>query len=147
MDEGEPGYEGINLRRMKPVARLPKGEIGLRRESKMRELLLKNLTSLNRRRKILSLSEVFSKDGVLTRVNRSFIYLVREVPQPSHLAEKPEFFIFKIHDSKLRQESFLLKIKGNFYVSCKQKIYLINYCHSLRIALNEQVEEVTPEKS
>lgn len=108
----------------------------------MRELLLKNLTSINKKRKVLSLSEAFDKDGVSTRVNRSFIYLVKEVPKTEQLAEKPEFFIYKVHDSKLKQEKFLFKIKGNFYVSCKQKIYLIIYCHSLRIALSEHAQEI-----
>lgn len=111
-------------------------------EIEMRELLLKNLTSLNKKRKILSLSEAFNKDGVLTRVNRSFIYLVREVVGAGEIAEKPEFFIYKIHDSKLKQEKFLFKIKGNFYVSCNQKMYLVIYCHSLRIALSEETQEI-----
>ncbi|HOX54426.1 MAG: hypothetical protein PHI86_05410 [Candidatus Omnitrophica bacterium] len=111
-------------------------------EIEMRELLLKNLTSINKKRKILSLSEAFNKDGVLTRVNRSFIYLVREVTGAGEIAEKPEFFIYKIHDSKLRVEKFLFKIKGNFYVSCNQKMYLVVYCHSLRIALSEEAHEI-----
>lgn len=104
----------------------------------MRELLFKNLTSLEKKRKVLSLSEVSNKDGFLTHVNRRFIYLVKEVSAMSNAVDEPHFFILKDHNSKLNQEKFNFKIKGHFYVSCNQKIYLVNYCHSLHIRLSEQ---------
>jgi hypothetical protein len=111
----------------------------------MRELLLKNLTSLNKKRKILSLSEVSRNNGILTKVNRRFIYLVKEMSQIGNAQEKPEFFIFKNHNSKLRQERFNLRIKGNFYVACNERIYLVSYCHSLKIRVSQQDEVNCPE--
>jgi hypothetical protein len=112
----------------------------------MRELLLKNLTSLEKKRKILCWAEVSRNNGILTKVNRRFIYVVREHPKMDQLSEQPEFFIFKKHDTKLKTEKFILRIKGNFYVTCEDKIYLVTYCHSLKIRLAEQPEDVCSEK-
>ena len=113
----------------------------------MRELLFKNMTSINKKRKVLCLSEVSRKDRILTKVNRRFIYLVKESAQSQKVSEAPEFYIFKNHDSKSKQEKFNLKIKGNFYVVCNQKVYLVSYCHSLRIGLSEQKPMISPDKS
>jgi len=112
----------------------------------MRELLLKNLTSLEKKRKILSWAEVSNQNGVQTKVNRRFIYVAEKKPKVSSLAEKPEFFIFKKRDSKKKREKFILRIKGNFFVTCDTNVYLVNYCHSLKIRLKEQAKDIAPEK-
>jgi len=102
----------------------------------MRDLLFRNLTSIERKRRILTSSEVFDKSGIRTVVRRHFIYIVKESPADVQPGKQPSYmFIRKESNSKEKTERFFCRIKNSVYAVLDGKIYLINFTHSLKICL------------
>jgi hypothetical protein len=101
----------------------------------MRDLLFKNLTSPDRKRKVLACEEIIDNAGVRTIVRRHFIYMVREIPQKPAKADEPYLSVIKIHDRKRRIERFLCKMKGSVIASYNSKLFHIRFMHTLNINL------------
>ncbi|HOW42916.1 MAG TPA: hypothetical protein P5110_06065 [Candidatus Omnitrophota bacterium] len=101
----------------------------------MRDLLFKNLTSTDRKRKVLSCSEVVDKSGLRTIIRRHFIYVVREVPSKPKETTAPSLHILKERNSLEKREHFFCKMRGSVYAVYQNRIYLINFMHTLKINL------------
>jgi hypothetical protein len=102
----------------------------------MRDLLFRNLTSLDRKRKILSSSEIFDKSGIRTVVRRHFVYMVKQLPEGEKFQKQPPYmFILKERNTKERVEKFFCRMKGSVYAVSGGKAYLITFMHSLKICL------------
>ena len=101
----------------------------------MRDLLFKNLTSNDRKRKVISSSEISDKEGVRSVIRRHFICMVREVTSESIDKPAPYLYVLKEHNSKDHKEKFFCKIKGSVCALNQGKVYLIVFMHSLRIDL------------
>lgn len=103
----------------------------------MRDLVLKNLTSGDKTKKILVSAETSEHAGIHSSVIRHFVYLVKEAAgnQAAENQPQPYLYIFKEHNKKEQRERFLCKMKGSVYAACKNKIYRIFFMHSLRINL------------
>jgi len=104
----------------------------------MRELVFKNITSLDRRRKITYTSEINEKDGLRSIIHRHFIYVIKEedaenIPEIKNLS--PILYILREHNKKEQREKFLCRIKGIFYVINNGRLFSIFYRHSLKISL------------
>ncbi len=101
----------------------------------MRDLLFKNLTSSDRKRKIIASAEISDKQGVRSIIRRHFVCIAKEVEH--NKAEKPLPYVrvIKEHNSREQKEKFFCKIKGSVYVICNGRIFLIVFMHSLRINL------------
>jgi len=104
----------------------------------MRELLFKNMTSLKRRRKTFSVQETKQQKGLLTRINKRYIYIIKSVEEAKQIVSTPQFYVFKEHDSKKQNEKLLFKVKGNFHIVNNQQAFLVYFCHSLRVALSNK---------
>jgi hypothetical protein len=103
----------------------------------MRDLLFRNLTSLDRKRKILASSEIFDKSGVRTVVRRHFVYIVNEVSPEAAVTKKPSYlFVLKVRNTKERTEKFFCRMKGCIYAVSNNKVYVITFMHSLKICLS-----------
>lgn len=103
----------------------------------MRELLFKNLTSLQRKRKIISISDSSLRDGYLAHTERHFIYMVKEAKNLRQDLERPDLHILKVHDSKQKMEKLFFKVKGSFFVVTNNCLYIVNFCHSFKIELHD----------
>jgi hypothetical protein len=101
----------------------------------MRDLLFKNLTSLDRKKKVLACEEIIDNAGVRTIVRRHFIYMVREIPQKPDKADEPYLSVIKVRDSKRRIERFLCKMKGSIVASYNNRLFHIRFMHTLHINL------------
>ena len=101
----------------------------------MRDLLFKNLTSQDKRRKILSTTETVDKQGVRSIVQRHFICLVKEVVPGQYNPAPATVNIFKEYKNKEQTGRFFCKIKGCVYTTCNGKYFLVFYAHSLKISL------------
>jgi len=103
---------------------------------KMRDLLFKNLTSEDHRRRIIASHEVVDKQGVRSVIRRHFIYMLKEISD-EHNIEKPlpYLYVLKEHNTKEHKEKFFCKIKGSLCAINKGKLFLIVFMHSLRIDL------------
>ncbi|WP_289460275.1 hypothetical protein, partial [Klebsiella pneumoniae] len=88
----------------------------------MREVIFKNLTSVNSRKKDIFLQEVFEKDGVIARTERRCFYFIKEivrlekqediqkwmnVKNGSGVAARRQFYIFRGHNDKSGEDRLL----------------------------------------
>ena len=107
---------------------------------KMRDLLFKNLTSGDKKRKILSSSEIMDKEGVRSIIHRHFVCIVKEAPKSEAKDEEvfrplPYLYMLKKHDNKAKKEKFFCRIKGSIYAVGNGRLFLILFMHSLNITL------------
>jgi hypothetical protein len=114
----------------------------------MREVVFKNMTSVQSRKKDILLKEVFERDGVMARTERRSFYFIKDV---NHLKSDDElqkwvgsqsnvnepvkrhFHILKEHSDRLGIDKFICKIFGIFYAVIDRDIYTIAFLHSFKI--------------
>ncbi|MFA4992072.1 MAG: hypothetical protein WC569_05795 [Candidatus Omnitrophota bacterium] len=111
----------------------------------MRELLFKNITSGNKKRRDLFLSETVERNGVKTTTRRHSIYIVEGTSKFDTLQELSEWkknvdatnkrhvFILKKRDSQSKKDTFICDVVGKFYAVNEQDIYAIAFKHSFEI--------------
>ena len=115
----------------------------------MREVIFKELTSLESRKKNIFLREVFEKDGIVARTERRSFYFIKQV-RPLEAEEdvgswlnpkdamcslnKRQFHIFKEHNDALGEDKITCKISGVFYAIIDKKIYTIAFLNSFRVS-------------
>ena len=102
----------------------------------MRDLLFKNLTSLDRKRRIIASSETVDKQGVHSVIRRHFIYMLKEIQDEHHIEKpRPYLYVLKEHNTREHKEKFFCKIKGSLCAINKGKLFLVVFMHSLKIDL------------
>lgn len=102
----------------------------------MRDLIFKNLTSLEKKRKILATSEIVDKQGVRSIIRRHFIYIVKEIKgSPEVKRPLPYVYVLKERNNRLQEEKFFCRMKGSVFTVCNGRLFLILYMHSLKITL------------
>lgn len=99
----------------------------------MREILYKNLTSAKKGRRAISVCERSQNKDCSTRVQRTFVYVIRSGVLSRKESPQPIFNIVKTFNTKTRMERFYFRMKGIFYVLQNDYFLEINFCHSLRI--------------
>jgi len=108
----------------------------------MRNLLFKNLTSNDKKRRIIASSEIVDRQGVRSVIRRHFACLVREINDNQVQKPLPYLYVLKEHNNKEHKQRFFCRIKGSIYAVNKGKLFLILFMHSLKIDLSS-----TPENS
>ncbi|NQT75310.1 MAG: hypothetical protein HQ566_02185 [Candidatus Omnitrophica bacterium] len=112
----------------------------------MRELVFKNLTSENKKRKDLYITETIDRNGVKTVTRRHSIYIVgghskvkgangavqHKKAIPGNDAKR-HVFIFKKRDTKQKKDSFVCDVVGKFYAVVKDELYSVAFKHSFEI--------------
>lgn len=102
----------------------------------MRDLLFKNLTSQDHKRRTISFSEVVDNSGVRTIVRRHFIYFIKELAKDEEQVQSsPSLAVLKERNTKARTEKFVCKMKGSICITNNEKVYKIFFLHSLKICL------------
>ena len=101
----------------------------------MRDLLFKNLTSNDKRRKAISSSEIVDNQGVRSIIRRHLVCIVKEIKDSQAQQPLPYLYILKERNTKEHKERFFCKIKGSVYAVHKGRLFLILYMHSLQINL------------
>lgn len=114
----------------------------------MREVVYKNLTSIQSRKKDILLKEVFERDGVTAKTERRSFYFIKDVRHLDSDSElqkwvavqenksepvKRHFHILKEHNDSLGIDKFVCKILGIFYAVVDRDIYTIAFLHSFKI--------------
>lgn len=104
----------------------------------MRDLVFKNLTSKDKSRKIIAAKEIINEDGIVTRIQKHLIYSIHELNNDDSQNEKisNELFILKIKNTRLRTETFFIKMKSGMYANNDERAFIIHFLHSLRIDLS-----------
>lgn len=117
--------------------------MGYRGDFKMRDLLFKNLTSSDRKRKVISSSEISDKEGVHSVIRRHFVCMVKEVKEGVIDKPAPYLYVVKEHNTKEHREKFFCKIKGSVCALNQGRVFLIVFMHSLRIDLLSAPQSVS----
>ena len=113
----------------------------------MRELVFKNLTSVNKKRRELFISETVENNGVKTTTQRHSTYIISthmkfnnqkeliewQKNKMPHASKKRHVFIFKKRDTEARTDSFVCDVVGNFYAIVNYEVYQIAFKHSFQI--------------
>ncbi len=100
----------------------------------MRDLLFKNLTSTDRRKKVIVSNELFEQSGIRTRIIRHLICRVNAVkPDSETKRPAPYLYVIKERNNKEGKERFFFRLKGSIYTTCNNQLYLITFLHSLKI--------------
>lgn len=110
----------------------------------MRDLVFKNLTSIEKKRRILTTSEVIENKGVQTRIRRSFIYIVKNADEVKSALPEPRLSVLKIKDSCSGKEKFFCRVKGGLYLSNNNKLLFVVFSHSLSINLTPALPAANP---
>ncbi len=101
----------------------------------MRDLLYKNLTSLDKKRRVIASSEVVDKEGIHRVIHRHFVYMIKEVAAENNSKPSSYLYVLKERNNKEQREKFFCRIKGSMYLVQENKLYLIIFTHSLKISL------------
>jgi hypothetical protein len=103
----------------------------------MRDLLFKNLTSSDRKRRVIASSEVVEKQGLRSAVRRHFICMVKEMDAGKGQKPESHLYVIKEHNAREQKERFYCRIKGGIWAVAKGKLYLVLFMHSLRITIED----------
>ena len=114
----------------------------------MREVLFKDLTSINARKKDIFMKEVFERDGITAKTQRRCFYLIKDIRQlegekdlqnwldsnnGSHDEYKRQFHIMKEHNDAHSEDKIICKILGTFYAVINKTVYTIGFLHSFKV--------------
>lgn len=112
----------------------------------MREVVFKNLTSGDKKRRDLYVSETVDKNGIRTITRRHSIYIIaghnkienaEDLVKYKNIAPENEakrhVFVFKKHDTKLKKDTFVCDVVGRFYAVVKDEIYSVAFKHSFEV--------------
>jgi hypothetical protein len=114
----------------------------------MREILFKELTSGNLRKKDTVLREIFEKDGVVAKTERRCFYFIKDVMQTQNAGglqewlndqnkpnsqEKRHFHIMKEHNDSSGEDKVICKITGTFYAVFNNTVYSIGFLHAFKV--------------
>ena len=108
----------------------------------MRDLLFKNLTSADRKRRIVSTSEITEQHGIRSVIHRHFVCIVKEVKDREVEKPLPYLYVVKVRNSKDKKEKFFCRIKGSIIVVFSHKLFLIQFMHSLKIDLTAIPQDI-----
>ena len=114
----------------------------------MREVVFKNMLSPNSRKKDISLSEVFERNGIMAKTERRCFYYIKEVNQIENEGDlknwivsqdsitsvsRRHFHIMKEHRDSIGQDKLICKIAGTFYAVINKNVYTIGFLHSFKV--------------
>lgn len=112
----------------------------------MRQLLYKNLTSQNYRKRDVSVLERVSKNGLIASSERRCLYFITSksiISSPADIenltkvsredSKKKSFYVLKVHDSKTSFDKLICKFKGTFYAVVGNVVYCVVFVHSFRL--------------
>ncbi|MFH0791092.1 MAG: hypothetical protein V2A64_05620 [Candidatus Omnitrophota bacterium] len=99
----------------------------------MRDIVFKNLVSDQKKRRIISTSEVTDDKGIRSVIRRHFVYIVKQISGRQVNRPVPYLYVLKEHNNKEQKEKFFCRIKGSMYTVCNGKPLLILFMHSLKI--------------
>lgn len=102
----------------------------------MRDLVFKNLTSQDKKKRVLWASETIHEDGILTKIHKYLIYIIKEAENnETQNFNKPEIFVTKSRNSNEMTEKFQIKMKGRVLCVTNEKRFCVTFCHTLKIDL------------
>ncbi len=117
----------------------------------MREMLYKNLTDLDNRKRDFCIREVVEKDGITARIEKRSIYFVREIicindssgveclkdmRETNDAWKKRHFHVLRKRNSDTGEDKLICKAASTLYVVIGRYAFCVAFVHSLKIDLS-----------
>ena len=99
----------------------------------IKEMLVRNLSSLDRKRRIFSSCIVNQGKDCITATERKYIYLIKKIGHHYNKNLETHIFIRKQRDTDKHMQKVNCLLKGSFYACGVNSLFLIRYAHSLKI--------------
>ncbi len=112
----------------------------------MRELLFKNITSGDKKRRDLYVTEIVNRNGVTTTTQRHSTYIIGSCNKFQNMdelsewkknagikSEKRHIFVIKKRDTMHKRDMFICDVVGRFYAVTGCDIYSIAFKHSFEV--------------
>ena len=115
--------------------------------SQMREILFKNATSLQKKRKAISVSERSEDKECKTFVRKSFVYLVTPQMRVEQPIPSPDIYIRKTYNTRSKEEKFSFRVKGFFYIARESCFLQVSFCHCLKINILWKAKILSPKSA
>jgi len=109
----------------------------------MRDLVYKNLTSIDKKKRKISSSETADSQGVRSVIRRHFVCLIKEVEGANSQKPESNLTIIRQRNTRESRERFFCKIKGSVCAVSGGKLFLILYMHSLAIDLGAETKDIS----
>ncbi len=100
----------------------------------MRDLIFKNHTSSDKTKRLVSTYETIEERGKHTAIRRHFVYKLLDITDSFRNKPEPEIVIQRNLNRALGQETVFCRLKGSMYVRTEDKLLLVLFSRSLRIA-------------
>lgn len=120
---------------------------GLGKGLAMKKVLHKTRVAFDNRIKMTKIIEDAEDKDCVTRVRKTFVYVLTPVVGEPKTPAEPQIKINKSFNTKTRDEKFSFRIKGVIYVNHKRQLIRVNYSHALRIILRWKTKVFSPKKS
>jgi hypothetical protein len=112
----------------------------------MRDMLFKNLTSPDKRKRIISSSETVDQQGIRSTIKRHFVCMIKEINENDLQPPLPYLYVLKVRNTKELKEKFFCRIKGSLLAIRDGKLYLVLFMHSLKIDLSSLAPDLLKNK-
>ena len=112
----------------------------------MKDILHKTKEILKGRGKKIVIHEHSQDKECVSDIRKNFLYVAQEVDHQED-PPTPEVRVRKSYDSLNRNEKFMMRIKGFFYVNRNRRLVKVGYHHTLRVLLHWKSAMVSPNKS
>jgi len=109
----------------------------------MRNLVFKNLTSQDHKKRVISTCETVEKQGLRTVVRKHFVCKLIEIDEVPSIKPLPQVYISRICNHLKQQESFSCRMKASLYAKTKGRLFLVLFGHSLKIDSNPIIRALT----
>jgi len=106
----------------------------------MRDLLFKNITSENKKRKVIASCEIVDSQELSCVTQRHFIWIIKEARRIQAQKPLPYLYVLKEHNTLEKKEKFFCRLKGSIYTVSQGKLFLILFAHSLKITITEHAD-------
>jgi len=113
----------------------------------MRDISYRKKQSLKYRRKVIGIRESTKERDCITQVRKNFAYILTPVRHIQSTSEKPQIFVRKSFNTSKRQEKFLFRVKGAFFMARERNMFRVDFCHTLKIGIVWNKDAFSPNKS
>jgi len=122
-------------------------------ETKMRELIFKNLNQPRANKRDVSIEEIVQRNGVVSHTMKRSMYFVRDTHHVQSRKELQEwirdrkknpsldrkfFHILRKYNAQSGEDKLICKMRGSFYIISNQEVYNIVFIHAIKIRINKE---------
>lgn len=111
----------------------------------MRDLVFKNLTSSDKKRRVIASSETVDQHGIRSVIHRHFICILKEIKDKNIKKPVSEVYALKEQNHIGQRERFICRLKGSIVLENNGRYFLVLYMHSLKINLTSMQHPIINE--